>query len=327
MGNRVLSGIQPTGALHLGRYLGAVRNWVRLQDRYPECFYCVVDYHALTSEPDPKELRGLSLSVARELLACGVDPQRSCLFIQSQVPEHAELCWIFQCIASYGWLTRMTQFKEKGERAEHVNAGLFAYPVLMAADILIYKATHVPVGDDQLQHLELCREIGRRFNQLYGPTFPAETEAILSEAPRIMSFRDPTKKMSASLGPEHHLPVTLDEATVRREIQRAVTDVGAAGEGMSPGVANLIGILKAIAGPERTRPLEEDHAAGRLKYKDLKQAVADAVVAELRPIRERLSAIAPERVVEVLRAGAARARAEARKTLDEVREKVGLQGL
>lgn len=320
----VLSGIQPTGALHIGNYFGAVKNYVALQDQY-ECFYSIVDYHAITVEHDPHELSKNTLGMARDLLACGLDPKKCVLFVQSQVPEHTELSWILSAVTSYGDLQRMTQFKEKGEGQEFVSCGLFTYPVLQAADILIYKASKVPVGEDQLQHIELARRIARRFNARFGETFP-EPEALLTEAPRIMSPADPTKKMSKSLGPKHYIALTEPEESIREKIKTAVTDIGPRPETKekSPGVANLFLLLKLTAPSEVYQQFEEDYAKGTLKYEPLKRAVADYLVKTLEPIRARREKLGESEVREILYEGAKRARAVARKTLEEARERIGV---
>ena len=324
---RVLSGIQPTGEMTIGNYFGAARNWVALQETQYECFYCVVDYHAITMEYEPKELRRRTLEMARDLLACGIDPGRSTLFVQSQVPEHLELSWILAAQTAYGELSRMTQFKEKSEQQSFLSAGLFTYPVLQAADILAYQATGVPVGEDQLQHLELVRDIARRFNQRFGTLFP-ETQALLTPAPRIMSPTDPTRKMSKSLGPKHYIGVFEDESAIRKKIRSHVTDVGAAerddDSAIPPGVANLLVLLDASAPPEVAARFREDEKAGRLMYKDLKQAVADHLVEALRPIRERRDALTDDDVREVLRGGRDHARSVARGVLDRARKRIGL---
>lgn len=324
---RIFSGIQPTGELHLGNYLGAVRQWVELQQKYEDCLYCVVDYHAITASYEPETLRQRTLEMARDLLACGIDPQTSTLFVQSHVPEHVELSWIFAAVTAYGELSRMTQFKEKGEQQGFVSVGLFAYPVLQAADILAHRATGVPVGSDQLQHLELARDIARRFNQRFGETFP-DTQALFTKATRVMSPADPTRKMSKSLGDKHYIGVFESEESIRRKIRGHVTDVGATpreGEGtIPPGVENLLTLLQA-AGPQAE--VDEYRAAereGKLRYSDLKQAVADRLIELLRPIQERRQALRLEDVRAILREGASRAERSARAVLEEVRERIGL---
>lgn len=323
---RIFSGIQPTGTLHLGNYLGAVRNWVELQDRPgAETFYCVVDYHAITVDYEPEQLARRTVEMTRDLLACGIEPEQSIVFAQSAVPEHTELAWIFQATcAAYGDLQRMTQFKAKAEGQSLITAGLFTYPVLQTADILLYKASHVPVGEDQVQHLELARDISRRFNTRFGDTFP-EVQPILTATPRVMSLKDPEQKMSKSAGEGHFLPLNGSEDEIRKMVRRAVTDVGPRPEGeMSPGVANLFRILKALGIEEVYRRLQDDYEAGSLRYVDLKGEVADAVWTTAAEIQERRDAWDEARVRRVLAEGAERARPIARETVGEVRERIGL---
>lgn len=322
---RVFSGIQPTGQLHIGNYLGAVQNWVRLQAAH-ECIYCIVDYHAITQRLAPEELARRTLDVTGELLACGIDPERSILFVQSHVPEHTELAWVFNCVVSFGDLSRMTQFKDKSEEAEHVSGALFTYPVLQAADILLYHASRVPVGEDQVQHLELSRRIGRRFNNLVGREYFPEVEPFLSPAKRIMSLADPTKKMSKSLGPGHYVGITEDAKAVGKKVRSAVTDVGGSTEagGMSPGVENLFMLLKITAPEEVTEAYLTRYRSGEPMYGDLKKAVAEHLEETLRPIRERRAALDDGDLVEILRRGAERAGEIAARTMTEVRELIGV---
>lgn len=322
---RIFSGIQPTGDLHLGNYFGAIRQWVELQQEN-DCIYCIVDYHALTSEHTrPEELRQARRELALGLLACGINPDRSVLFAQSDVPEHTELCWILGCVTSYGDLTRMTQFKQKAAEEEFVNGGLFYYPVLQAADILLYRADHVPVGEDQLQHLELARDIARRFNFRFGEFFP-EPQPILGKAARIMSLADPTKKMSKSLGPEHCIALMEPEESIRRKVRTAVTDVGLTpGQAMSPGVENLFTLLELSTPANIVEELREQHQKGKLLYRDLKATLADQLIAILRPIRERRQElVARGEIEQILAGGAERARRIARETMRQVRALVGL---
>ena len=322
---RAFSGIQPTGTIHIGNYLGAVRNWVRMQEQV-ESFFCIVDYHAITIPYEVDQMPSRVFDAALDILACGLDPEKCVFFVQSQVPEHTELAWVFDSLASIGALERMTQFKEKSEQfRDNVNAGLFTYPVLQAADILLYKADTVPVGEDQLQHLELTREIARRFNHRFGEYFP-EPEALLTPAARIMALNEPTRKMSKSI-PGSFISLTDTEAEMRKKISRAVTDAGPQADEMSPGVKNLFTLLKGFGTEERLKYFEEQYAAGTLRYGELKPAVADAVVAELNPIRERREELAahPERVEEALETGAKRARAVAVNTMAEVRDRLGLR--
>ncbi|MEO0878017.1 MAG: tryptophan--tRNA ligase, partial [Bacteroidota bacterium] len=290
----ILSGIQPTGNLHFGRYFGAVQNWLRLQEEY-DCLYCVVDYHAMTMPFQPQKLRQNSWDLVINLLASGIKPEN--LFIQSLVPEHAELNWILNCFSSYGQLTRMTQFKDKSSQSAEkqegfISVGLYTYPVLQAADILIYHATKVPVGKDQEQHLELTRNIAQRFNNILGKEYFALPEALYTEVPKVMSTADPTRKMSASLGEKHNIDLFAEPARIQKQIRSAVTDTGDAPAGeMSPGVQNLFRLLKASGQQEAHDSLQEDYKAGALKYSDLKQAVADGLIAESNPIRERKAAL------------------------------------
>jgi tryptophanyl-tRNA synthetase len=333
---RVFSGIQPSGDLHIGNWFGAIQNWVQLQDTC-DCIYCVVDYHAITDQfgPEAKRYRAAegeslperTLRMAGDLIACGIDPERSILFVQSHVPEHTELAWVFSCIASYGDLTRMTQFKDKSDRSSYVSVGLFSYPVLQAADILLYRASRVPVGEDQVQHLELARRIGRRFNSLVGVDYFPEVEPLLTEAKRVMSPADPTQKMSKSLGPKHYIGLMEDPKLSARKIRSAVTDVGLeAGQDMSPGVANLIGLLRLSAPAATVQEYVSRHEQGELMYGDLKQAVADSLETALAPIRERRAQLADAEVAEILEEGARRAGAIAGETMAEVRELVGVGG-
>lgn len=322
---RIFSGIQPTGALHIGNYFGAIQRWVELQ-KGNECIYCIVDYHALTNEDTvPAELRAARRELGLDLLACGIDPERSILYVQSAVPEHTELCWILGCVASYGDLTRMTQFKEKAARQEFVNGGLFYYPVLQAADILLFRADRVPVGEDQVQHLEEARRIARRFNFRFGETFP-EPEPILGEGARIMSLADPERKMSKSAGPEHYIGLMEPEENIRKKVRSAVTDVGLIpGEGMSPGVANLFSLLELVAPADVVETSRHLHRAGKLLYRDLKETLFAHLMATLRPIRERRQEVEETGMGdEILAHGADRARAIARETMREVRARVGL---
>lgn len=323
---RVFSGIQPTGAIHIGNYVGAVRNWVRLQDEQ-ESFFCIVDYHAITIAYDPKEMPQRVFEAALDLLACGLDPQKCVFFLQSCVPEHTELAWIFNSLCGLGALERMTQFKDKSEQhRDNVNAGLFTYPVLQAADIMLYKANLVPVGDDQLQHLELSREVARRFNYHFGETFP-EPQPALTSAKRLMGLNDPTKKMSKSI-PGSFISLSESEAEARKKIMRAVTDTGPTEGEMSPGVQNLFTLLEVFAPAETVRHFREQYDAGTLRYGELKPAVADALLTGLQPIRARREELAahPEQVWEALDYGAQRARVVAKQTMEEVREKMGLRG-
>jgi len=328
MTTRIFSGIQPTGTLHIGNYFGAIRNWVALQDDY-ECVYCIVDYHAITIDIDPKMLRAASRNMALDLIACGIDPERAILFVQSAVPEHTELAWIFGCVTSYGDLSRMTQFKDKSANKKFISASLFTYPVLQAADILLYRADGVPVGEDQVQHLELSRRVARRFNARFGEFFP-EPEPIVGKGARIMSLADPTIKMSKSAGDAHYVGVMEDETSIRKKVRSAVTDTGlAAGEEMSPGVENLFEILELssemIGDTSIVSELKSEFATGKLMYSRLKDAVFESLMEVLRPIQQRRTELeASGKVDEILAKGAQKARAIARENIAQVRELAGL---
>jgi len=328
MATRIFSGIQPTGTLHIGNYFGAIRNWASLQDDV-DCVYCIVDYHAITIDVDPKGLRTASHSMALDLISCGIDPERSIVFVQSDVPAHTELAWIFGCVTSYGDLSRMTQFKDKSAKQQFISAGLFTYPILQAADILIYRADGVPVGEDQVQHLELSRRIARRFNARFGEYFP-EPEPIVGKGARIMSLADPSIKMSKSEGESHYVGVMEDEASIRKKIRSAVTDTGLEpGETMSPGVATLFEILELsceqLGEAKIVGELKAEFAEGRLMYSRLKDEVFDRLMDVLRPIQEKRKELeASGMIADVLADGAKRARAIASETMSDVRKLVGL---
>jgi tryptophanyl-tRNA synthetase len=325
MKKRVFSGIQPTGLVHIGNYLGAIKSWVDLQHRF-ESFFCIVDYHAITAPYDPRDMQRNIFEAAVTNIAAGLDPSISTIFVQSHVPEHAELAWLLNTIAPIGRLSRMTQFKEKSRLyPEEVNAGLFNYPVLQAADILLYKAVIVPVGEDQIQHLELTRDLARKFNVIFGETFPA-VEASLSAAPRIMSFSEPTRKMSKSI-PGSYIAVTDDPEHVRNQILRAVTDSGPQPrEPMSPGTSNLFTLMREFSPPETHKRFSEAYEARTIRYSEMKKTLAEDVVNALAPIREKAEALRadPGYVHDVLNQGAKKARRIARRTITEVKRKMGL---
>lgn len=332
MSNRstVFSGIQPTSEMHFGNYFGAVKNWIHLQEQY-NCIYCVVDYHAMTMPYVPEQLLGNTINMAIDLLACGIDPEKSILFIQSLVPEHTELAWILSCYCSYGELQRMTQFKDKSEsekiqeKGNIVSTGLFTYPVLQAADILIYNAEYVPVGKDQEQHLELSRNIANRFNNKHGEFF-TEPKALFTEVPKLLSLADPTKKMSKSLGDQHVVRLFEDEASIRKKVKTAVTDTGPKSDTMSPGVANLFELIKACGNMDAYHSLMADYEAGTLKYSELKGVVADGLVALSTQFKERKAEIVQDQnqVTERLHDMSDRARKLAKETVRRVRELAGL---
>ncbi len=322
--NRVLSGIKPSGSFTLGNYLGALRHWVSFQNGN-DAYYCVVDLHALTEEIDPADLRANTLDAALNMLACGLEPDRCTLFIQSHVAEHTRLTWLLECTASYGELGRMTQFKDKGRSQEQVRASLFTYPVLMAADILLYDANEVPVGDDQRQHLELTRELAHRFNNRYGETFVVPVAAISGTAARVMDLQHPERKMSKTIdSPLGTIGLLDSDEDITRKIRKAVTDTD--GEmrydrANKPGLANLLELLAAAT--DRT---PQQVAAEYTSYGDLKNDVAVALVEMLRPIREhRLELDHDLGYVEaVLERGAVQAREVASATYARAADAMGL---
>jgi tryptophanyl-tRNA synthetase len=321
---RVLSGIQPTGDTHLGNYLGALRNWVEFQDEH-DAFYCVVDLHALTVEHNPEGLRAKTLSMAQILLAAGIDPERSTLFVQSHIPEHSELCWILNCVATMGELSRMTQFKEKSEGRESVSVGLFDYPVLQAADILIYDADLVPVGEDQRQHLELTRDIAQRFNHNFGETFVVPDAAFPKVGAKIYDLQEPTKKMSKSADSPQGTVLVLDPPeAIQRKLKRAVTDTETEvrfDPERKPGVSNLLTILGLATG--RT---PDEAAEGYTQYGPLKSDTADALAEFLRPLRERYAELAedPGETAAILKRGDEKAQQVAGATLARAKDHIGL---
>jgi tryptophanyl-tRNA synthetase len=321
---RVLSGIQPTGKLHLGNYLGALKNWVAMQDEFPnECYYCIVDLHAITAPYDPKVFQQNVFDTALDFLAAGLDPEKSAIFIQSQIRDHVALQWLLNTITPLGLLERMTQFKDKKlKHVENVNSGLLTYPILMAADILIYKASLVPVGDDQLQHLEFSRQLARRFNHAFGETFP-EPEARLTKGARIMSLMEPDKKMSKSDAEKSY--ITLDEAPERitSKLKKAVTDTGTSGE-LGPGARNLLTILGVIH-PDSVPEFEKQAKEGTIRYSDLKTHLAEKLAEYLGPFREKRADLAsrPQDVWAILAAGREKAERITSETIREVKEKMG----
>ena len=324
---RIFSGIQPTGSKHLGNYIGAIRQYVEGQDRGDPAIYCIVDLHALTVPWDPATLRESVYDTTAILLAAGLDPERCVLFRQSDVREHSELTWYLSALTAHGDLNRMTQFKEKSaKQRELVSAGLFFYPVLQAADVLAYKAEEVPVGEDQRQHIELMREIARRFNERFGPIFIEPEHRIPEVGARIMDLQEPTNKMSTTGGTEGGTVLVLDDPkTVTKKIKGAVTDSGSEvkrGDGKE-GIANLIEILAVARGITEDEVESEFDGSG---YGDFKGAVAEAVVDFLAPVRERYEELRPDEVAleSVLEAGADKARAIASRTLAEVRSAIGV---
>jgi tryptophanyl-tRNA synthetase len=327
MQDLLLSGIQPTNNLHLGNYIGALKQWTEVQHRY-RCYFCIVDLHAITVPQDPKQLRENTLTAAATYLATGIDPKRSTIFVQSEVQEHTELGWILGTIAKLGELERMTQFKDKsGKHAERVGLGLFSYPVLMTADILLYDATVVPVGEDQMQHLELARVIAKRFNSEYGETFVVPQALIQKMGARIMGLDDPSKKMSKSASSAMNFIALTDDAdTIRKKIMRAVTDSGT-GVGFQPekkpAIANLMTIYHHMTG-ETIKTIEAKFEGKG--YGDFKKELAEVTVAHLEPITKKIDAYLSDKgeLTKILDAGRDAAREVAMKKMKLVREKTGL---
>lgn len=327
--NRIFSGIQPTGNLHLGNYLGAVRNWVNLQHDY-ECIYCVVDLHAITQWQDPRELRDSTREVTAALIAAGIDAKKNIVFNQSQNPDHAQLAWVLNCVARLGWLNRMTQFKEKaGKHRENASVGLYAYPVLMAADILAYKGTHVPVGEDQKQHLELCRDIAQKFNNDFGVEFfPITEPLILGAATRVMSLRDGSAKMSKSEASDNsRINFTDGPDEIAKKIRKAKTDPDAlpseaAGLEGRPEAANLVGIYAALSDKTVNEALTD---VGGKQFSEFKQILSDVCVEVLGPIGNEMKRLVaePQHIDAILHDGAERARALSKPVVEEVMDIVG----
>ncbi|MEI6499028.1 MAG: tryptophan--tRNA ligase [bacterium] len=351
---RIFSGIQPSGILHLGNYLGAIKQWVEMQDEVDEAIFCVVDLHAITVPQDPEKLHQNILNTAAMYLACGINPEKSTIFVQSMRPEHCELMWILNTIITPGMLTRMTQFKDKTSKVisesdkkfntisdlslmnaesglftylpRWIDFGLLTYPILMAADILLYGTTVVPVGDDQKQHVELARDLAQRFNSRFGTTFVVPEPIIKKESARIMGLDDPTKKMSKSASSSlNYIAMTDDAETIRNKFKRAVTDSGneIVARDDKPAIKNLLNIFSEVTGKSITE-LESEFAGSG--YGEFKMAVAEAVIDYLRPIQEKYFALIKDenKLKDILRAGSERIAPLARKTLAEAHQKVGL---
>ena len=324
---RIFSGVQPSGNLTIGNYLGAIKNWIPMQEEF-ECLYCVVDLHTLTVRQKPAELRQRSLNLLALYMACGLDPQKSILFLQSHVSAHSELAWILNCYTYMGELNRMTQFKDKSAKhADNINAGLFAYPVLMAADILLYQTDLVPIGQDQKQHLEITRDIAERFNNVYGDTFTIPEPYIPKIGAKIMSLQEPEKKMSKSDENENAYVFILDqEDTILRKFKRAVTDSEREiryDEVNKPGVSNLISIYSAVTG--KTFSDIEKEFDGR-SYGDLKETVGQSVAEMLRPVQQKYNDLTANKdyLNSILKDNSEKAAYMARKTLSKVQRKIGL---
>lgn len=321
---RILSGIQPSGDLTIGNYLGAIQQFVALDQAGEECFYCIVDLHAITVPQDPAKLKEKTLEVAGLYIASGVDPTRSTIFIQSHVRQHSELAWFLQCISRMGELSRMTQFKDKGKGQESAGVGLFTYPVLQAADILIYHATHVPVGEDQKQHIELTRDLAQRFNSQFGETFTIPEPLIAEVGARIMALDDPSKKMSKSSPVEGSRISLLDPLeSIKKKIMRAVTDTDNEiryDEEKKPGISNLLTIYSLFA--KKSIPDLEREYEGK-QYGTFKKDLVEVVTEAIRTIQNNYYGLSQEELLRHLRNGAERASAIAEKTVREVKEKMG----
>jgi tryptophanyl-tRNA synthetase len=325
MKTRVFSGMQPSGNLHIGNYLGALKNWVRIQNDY-ECIFCIVDLHAVTVYQDPAELRGKIEEIAALYLAAGIDPKISSIMVQSAVPAHTELAWMLTCVTPIGWLERMTQYKMKAAKQESVGDGILQYPVLMAADILLYQAGIVPVGEDQAQHLELTRDIAQRFNSLYGDTFVVPGTSLPAVGARIMGLDDPEQKMSKSATGANHAVALLDPPDkIRKTIMRATTDSNPCVDftGAGPGVLNLLSIYQAFSGAS------DDEMKAKftgMRYGDLKKQVAEIVVTHLEPFQQRYREIRsdPGYLAGVLKEGAERVAPIANDTVQLTKQRMGL---
>lgn len=315
----IFSGIQPSGVVHLGNYLGAMKNWAKLQAGN-ETIFCIVDLHAITVDYPKDEMPKRIINAAKDIIASGVDPEKSTIFLQSDIKEHAELAWLLNTITTMGELNRMTQYKDKTEKHE-ARVGLFDYPVLMAADIMLYGAEGVPVGEDQVQHVELCRDIVRRFNAKFGQTF-VEPKPLLTEAKRVMSLTGP-KKMSKSDAPNSYIALTDEPDVIRKKISSAVTDDGKAEE-ISPNTLNLIGLYGELTSKEEADKIMNDRKAGTIKYSEFKPALAEAIIKELEPFQKRRAEISDDDIKKIFEKGAAKLQPQAEKMLSDVKKKMGL---
>lgn len=322
----IFSGIKPSGDLTLGNYLGAIKNWVKLQDQY-DCYFCVADLHAITVRQEPKDLRRRTLEILSIYISSGIDPEKNTLFIQSHVPAHSEASWLLTCSSYMGELGRMTQFKDKSQKyGESIGAGLFNYPILMASDILLYNADLVPVGIDQKQHLELARDIGERFNNLYSPTFTIPDGYIATSAAKIMDLQDPSKKMSKSEdNPNGYILIMDPPEVIRKKVSRTVTDsIGIVNySDDQPGVKNLINILSSIKG---ILPKDVVKKYEGLGYSDLKKDVAEVIIDELLPIQAKINELMSNKTYleDIYKKGAEKANYVANKTLRKMQKKIGL---
>jgi len=316
---KIFSGIQPSGEFHIGNYLGAMKQWVNLQNNN-DCVFSIVDLHAITVDFDPKTMPERIVNATKDALAVGIDPARAALFRQSDIKEHTELAWLLNTIATIGELNRMTQYKEKTEKYEQ-RVGLFDYPILMAADILLYHAEGVPVGEDQVQHVELARDLAQRFNQKFGETFPIP-QALLADTKRIMGL-DGASKMSKSNAPSTYIALNDSPDIIRKKIASATTDDGKATE-VSAATKNLFGLMEIFAGKERADYYIKARNAGTIKYAEFKPELSEAIIRELTPIQKRRAEISDEDAKKILANGAARIQPIATKNLQEIKQKMGL---
>jgi len=322
----ILSGIQPTGNFHIGNYLGAIKNWVDLQNSGEyQCFIMIADLHSLTGDMSADDRRSQITKTAAELLAVGIDPGKTTLFVQSHVPAHTELAWIFNCVTSVAELERMTQYKDKSARqASNINTGLFTYPVLQSADILLYHGTHVPVGEDQVQHVELTRDIAKKFNKRFGAYF-TEPKALLTETPRVKSLLEPTSKMSKSKGRGHVIELADEPAVIEAKLKKAVT--ATEGGSISPGVENLLLLLRHFGNDAQYEEFVISEKDGSIRYGDLKKAVADGIAEHFASFRERRKELLDNHnmIADILIDGASRAHEIAKRTMHDVRTLVGIR--
>jgi tryptophanyl-tRNA synthetase len=317
----ILSGIQPSGKIHIGNYLGALKNFVELQNKY-ESYFFIADYHSITENYDPKIKQQQVFELAKDFLAAGLDPKICTIFVQSHVPEHLELAWIFNCITPIAYLERMTQYKDKALRQkENINMGLFDYPVLQAADILIYKANAVPVGQDQDQHVELTRQIAKFFNNRFGQTF-FEPKSVHTQTPKVMSLLAPDKKMSKSLGDGHCINIDDSPEIIRQKISKAVTDTGT---GKSLGAKNLLELTKIFSAEKTYSKFSAESKSGNLKYSEIKQKLAEDISNYFSEFRREKEKISDKKIQKILANGAKKAQKVAKKTLAEVRAKIGIR--
>ena len=318
--------MQPSGALHIGNYLGALKNWVALQNSGEyDCYFGIVDYHSITGNTNPKQLRENILTLACEYIAAGLDPKKSTIFVQSHVREHTELGWIFNTVTPMAELERMTQYKDKSQKqAKNINVGLFDYPVLQAADILLYKGTHVPVGKDQVQHVELTRDIARWFNKKYTKYFP-ETKPLLTEIPKVMSLLEPTKKMSKSWGEKHVIDMADEPAVIEKKLKKAVT--ASEGGGKSPGAENLLTLLKQFAPAAKYDQFLAAEKDKSIRYGDLKKELASEIGQYFEDFRNRRAQLmnGHDEIADILAHGAKKAKKQAEQTMSDVREIIGIR--